>query len=305
MANSNLHYIRSSSFLIPVLFVALSLGQVPLLEKAERALLVLESRLSLSERHNDQRIVLVDVDEKSIQALGSWPWPRQLLAEMVDLLNREGATLISLDLPLVEKESNARLAEIAGIREKFEASALTKGDTAPEWIQDYLLSLEQSADGDQKLEEAIRHHGNVVLPVMTDLEQGQRKTAMDHRELLSRNFLTEKNVSPELKKELSAKELFFPFTEIAEQASGLGYAARDPEENMEGLSHRLFLCYDRVSRPLANPQSRHCPSGSAAQTSDRGERTNQFENLRDPFSRWRNPDKIPQRYALVPKILCC
>jgi hypothetical protein len=264
MAHSNLHYIRSSSFLIPLLFVALSLGQVPLLEKAERALFILESRLSLSERHNDQQIVLVDVDEISIQALGSWPWPRQLLAEIVDLLYRGGAKLISLDLPLVEKESNARLAEIAGIREKLEASALTKRDTDPEWIQDYVLSLEQSADGDQKLAEAIRHHGNVVLPVMTDLEQGQRKTAMDHRALLSRNLLTEKTFPPELKKELSTKELFFPFTEIAEQASGLGYAAWDPEENMEGLSHRLFLCYGSLVLP--NPQSRHCPFGSAAQT---------------------------------------
>lgn len=244
IAHSNLHYIRLLSFLIPLLFVALSLDQVPLLEKAERALFILESRLSLSERHNDQEIVLVDVDERSIQVLGSWPWPRQLLAEMVELLNRGGAKLISLDLPLVEKEPNARLAEVAGIREKFEASALTKGDTTPEWIQDYLLRLEQSADGDQKLAEAIRHHGNVILPVMTDLEQGQRKTAMDHRALLSRNLLTEKNVPPELKKELSAKELFFPFTEIAEEASGLGYAAWDPEENMEGLSHRLFLRYD-------------------------------------------------------------
>jgi eukaryotic-like serine/threonine-protein kinase len=244
MAHSKLHYIRLSSFLIPLLFVALSLGQVPILEKAERALFILESRLSLSERQNDQRIVLVDVDERSIQILGSWPWPHQVLAEMVELLNRGGAKLISLDLPLVEKEPNTRLAEVAGIREKFEASALTKGDTTPESIQDDLLRLEQSADGDQKLAEAIRHHGNVILPVMTRLEQGQRKTAIDHRALLSRNLLTEKNVSPELKKKLSAKELFFPFTEIAEEASGLGYAAWDPEENMEGLSHRLFLCYD-------------------------------------------------------------
>jgi serine/threonine-protein kinase len=249
MAHNRLHYIRVSSFIIPLLFVALSLYKVSLFEKAERALFILESRLSLSERKNDQRIILVDIDEKSIQALGSWPWPHHLLAKVVDLLNSGGAKLISLHIPLVEKELNARLEEVAGIRKKLEAHALERKDsatewTATEWIQDDLLRLEESADGDQKLAEAIRNHGNVILPVTTHLEQGQRKTAIDHRTLISRNLLSEKNVSSKLKRKLSVTELFFPFAEIAEAASGLGYLAWNPEENMKGLSHRLFLCYD-------------------------------------------------------------
>ncbi len=244
MDHSNLHYIRLSSFVIPLLFIVLSFGKVSVLERAEAALFLFESRLSHSERKNDQRIVLVEVDERSIQSLGSWPWPRHLLADVVDLLNSGGAKLISLNIPLMETEPDARLQELVGFREKLEAQSRTWKDEAATWIQDYILSLEESAKGDQKLAEAIRHHGNVILPVMTHLEEGQRRTTIDHHAFLSRNLLSERKVSASLKRELSSPELFFPFTEFAEAAAGLGYTARAPKENMAGLAHQLFLCYE-------------------------------------------------------------
>jgi adenylate cyclase len=45
----------------------------------------------------DLPVVIVDIDEKSLRELGQWPWPRTILAQMVDRLNAAGAAVIAFD----------------------------------------------------------------------------------------------------------------------------------------------------------------------------------------------------------------
>jgi adenylate cyclase len=46
----------------------------------------------------DDRIVIVDADQRSIDALGQWPWSRDKIAKIIDNLNEAGAQVIMLDL---------------------------------------------------------------------------------------------------------------------------------------------------------------------------------------------------------------
>lgn len=46
----------------------------------------------------ESRIILVDIDEASLQQLGPWPWPRQRMAELSDKLAAEGTGLQVLDI---------------------------------------------------------------------------------------------------------------------------------------------------------------------------------------------------------------
>ena len=48
----------------------------------------------------ESRIILVDIDEASLQQLGPWPWPRQRLSELSDKLSTEGAGLQVFDIIL-------------------------------------------------------------------------------------------------------------------------------------------------------------------------------------------------------------
>jgi CHASE2 domain-containing sensor protein len=241
---------RSSSsilitcFVVVFVFAGLSFYEFRPLERVEKAVYILGSRLSLKGGRSDQKIMLVEIDERSINILGSWPWPRHLLAEMVDLLRSGGAALISLNVPLMDRQVDRSVEGLKRFRQKLEAHALSMKDPGAEWIPEDLARLEESADDDQQLVNAIRQQGSVILPVMSRLEMGQRGFHTDHDSILSRDFLAERNISPELKKAISVDQLFLPFPEMAQAASGLGYVNSNPREGADGVSYRLVFSYN-------------------------------------------------------------
>jgi len=49
-------------------------------------------------------VVLAVVDEKSLDALGRWPWSRARIAELVDALSADGARVIAFDIGFLERE---------------------------------------------------------------------------------------------------------------------------------------------------------------------------------------------------------
>jgi adenylate cyclase len=55
----------------------------------------------------DPPVVIVDIDEKSLHELGQWPWPRTVLAQLVNRLNGAGAAVIAFDVLLSEPDRTA------------------------------------------------------------------------------------------------------------------------------------------------------------------------------------------------------
>ena len=49
-------------------------------------------------------VVIADIDEESLKTYGQWPWPRTLLAELVDKLTRLGAAAIGFDVIFPEPD---------------------------------------------------------------------------------------------------------------------------------------------------------------------------------------------------------
>jgi len=65
----------------------------------------------------DKRIVIVDVDEKSLAALGQWPWSRYKIAKILDNLTAAGVGIIGLDMVFAEYDNSSpsRIAKEAHI----------------------------------------------------------------------------------------------------------------------------------------------------------------------------------------------
>ena len=57
-------------------------------------------------RDVSDRVVIAAIDERSIDALGRWPWPRSDMAALVDSLKDLGARVIAFDIVFAEPERN-------------------------------------------------------------------------------------------------------------------------------------------------------------------------------------------------------
>lgn len=60
-----------------------------------------------------KQIVIVDIDEKSLDALGQWPWSRDIMANLIEKCSINGAGIIGLDIVFAEfdRTSPSVLAE--------------------------------------------------------------------------------------------------------------------------------------------------------------------------------------------------
>ena len=47
---------------------------------------------------------IVDIDEKSLEALGQWPWPRTVIAELLVKLQKAGAAAVAFDILFAEPD---------------------------------------------------------------------------------------------------------------------------------------------------------------------------------------------------------
>jgi adenylate cyclase len=93
--------------LIPTLAVAaLSLYRPALFSSLESRVYDTIVRAS-APRPPSGRIVIVDVDERSLAAVGQWPWRRDLVATLIDRLRALGASTIALDIMFAEPDRDA------------------------------------------------------------------------------------------------------------------------------------------------------------------------------------------------------
>jgi adenylate cyclase len=61
----------------------------------------------------DKRIVILDIDEKSLQEQGHWPWPRNKLAHLVDLLfDQYKIDVLGFDMLFAERDESSGLRSL-------------------------------------------------------------------------------------------------------------------------------------------------------------------------------------------------
>ena len=89
--------------LVIVCIFGLYLAQPGLLKQMERGIYDLLLRTRAGGEPSPVP-VLVDIDEKSLAALGQWPWPRYQLARLIEELTLDGAAAIGLDMLLAEPD---------------------------------------------------------------------------------------------------------------------------------------------------------------------------------------------------------
>jgi adenylate cyclase len=110
--------------------------------------------------HADPRIIIVDIDQRSQEVLGRWPFSRTHFAHMLDALREDGAKVAAFDITFSKPDETA--APIRELRQTVIAQQKAGGQTDPRVVAD-LDRLTKEYDGDQQFARAIERFGNVVL----------------------------------------------------------------------------------------------------------------------------------------------
>ncbi len=244
MVNRSLSLNSILAGLIALAFVGFAYYSPPFLEKVERASYDAMTRLALPETPIDQRILLIEIDQKSLEKFGSWPWPRDLIARMVHLVKGSGAKVVGLNVFLLDEDRTAALREIRTLKERLSAHAFSRGDDElADWVQENLQEREEKANHDLALLEAVKEAGNVILPAMTRLPAGRVKGKWSQETLLSRDCLSEKDPLSSSRERRTGQELNLPFQGLAEAAMGFGHDDFLTGELAEGIASPLYINY--------------------------------------------------------------
>jgi len=73
------------------------------------------------------RVVVVDVDERSLSAIGQWPWRRDLIGDLIDRLREMGAATIALDMVFAEADRYGEPVASKHTSDEALAATLRKG----------------------------------------------------------------------------------------------------------------------------------------------------------------------------------
>ena len=154
----------------------------------------------------DPRIIIVDIDQHSQEALGHWPFPRIYFAHLLDALREDGARVVAFDITFSQPEDpTLPLKDLSASLDQQQK----KGQGASPSVRLEIEREERKYNYDQQFADAIQRFGSVVLGnyflyTKADL-QGVSNEALDRYANLM---------------------AFFPFPQVRPEASAGGEAGR-------------------------------------------------------------------------------
>ncbi|HEX6590821.1 MAG TPA: adenylate/guanylate cyclase domain-containing protein [Moraxellaceae bacterium] len=185
----------------------------------------------------DERVVVADIDEKSLKALGRWPWNRDVVARMVDTLVHDyQVRVVGFDVVFAEAEKNSGLALMNEL-----AHGPLQGDAA---FQREFQQRSGDLDHDGRLAASLKDR-NVVLGMVFNQQPGETVNAPP------RPFAT---LTPEGAAALP--DLFHPESYTANldtltQSARISGFFDNPHLDADGIFRRvpLFQLYDNKLYP--------------------------------------------------------
>ena len=94
---------------IVLLFMGISYKGLPFFISIDKSFYDIAVRFSPDKHPGSSNIVLIDIDDHSIAELGPWPWPRNQIANMINILKENGIKLIGLNILYPNKENKEAL----------------------------------------------------------------------------------------------------------------------------------------------------------------------------------------------------
>lgn len=135
----------------------------------------------------DPRIIIVDIDQRSQEELGRWPFPRIHFAHLMDALRNDGAKVVAFDMTFSKPDQT--VLPLQDLSADLAAQAKS-GLTVNPAVRSAIERREKQYDYDQQFAESLKQFGHVVLGnyflyTTADLEGVSNQTLDNYANLLA------------------------------------------------------------------------------------------------------------------------
>ncbi len=192
--------------------------------------IIYDARLRLTMPHTpDDRIVIVDVNEKSLAEEGRWPWRRDHLAVMVDkLFDRYGAAVAGFDVVFAEKDESSGLTVLQDLSQK-------QFRDDPQF-QNALAQVQPQLEYDKIFAVSLKKHPVLLGYYFTNEEVAGKYVAVNALPppVLPAGTFTGKDISFDTRYGYAAN-----LPELQQAAAGAGHF--NPLTDFDGVSRRVEM----------------------------------------------------------------
>jgi eukaryotic-like serine/threonine-protein kinase len=203
--------------LVAAIFVVAYVIGFPPLQRMEQG--AYDIGVSASIKPASNNIVILNIDDASIDRIGRWPWSRSIIADMINKLSSAGASQIGLDIFFTERQSDDNTSQMIAFL-KQQAKILK--DQGRDREAASTLEKAQNLDLDARLVKSVHNAGNVVMPLLFNFGENGNVSSTIPPALLKRISTSNVGGNPELQP-LKASGIRLPFSELAMAAAGLGH----------------------------------------------------------------------------------
>ncbi|MEY3863109.1 MAG: hypothetical protein RIR60_1475 [Pseudomonadota bacterium] len=234
--------------LIGLLIVSLMLlhvsGALPLSPVTKLELMSYDTRLKMSMPNSlDERIVIVDIDEKSLKQQGQWPWSRNKLAHLVDrLFDDYQVRVLGVDAVFAEPDLSSGLNGMLAIQSEHFSQ--------DQGLRAAIEKLSQSLDYDQLFANSLKNRKVVLAYVF--LQEGEAKVGALPAPVMPAAYFKAQPVSL-----MQASGYTGNLANLQAQAYAAGHFNASPDQ--DGISRRLPMLvqyHDQVYEAFASAVAR-------------------------------------------------
>ncbi|MBI3399725.1 MAG: adenylate/guanylate cyclase domain-containing protein [Deltaproteobacteria bacterium] len=189
-----------------------------------------------------KEVVIATIDEKSLDELGRWPWPRTTIARLIDALTSYGARVIAFDIVFSEPDEHSELKALLSLKERYKAGM-------PSGFAEYINKAKTELDSDIQLGKSVDKSGRVVLGYFFHFDKGE--APREGREL-SHNYQKVKVLKQGGENMITASAIESNIEVIAKSARGFGYYNIIPDSDGSVRWNPLVIKYkDKYYAPLS------------------------------------------------------
>ena len=187
-------------------------------------------------------VIIIEIDNKSIDKYGSLPWPRDRIGDAIKKLSSHGASIIGIDLPLSGKTQSHALKEIdsliADLRKKMK-SEKKRARVKSQSLINKLKKTKEKINLDKMLAQSVASASNVVLPMHFSFKESAPNKNVITFDTIMQNLYS----GGMARHPFEADKVKGPITIVAKKSIAIGHGNRIADSEGKIRKEQLLIKY--------------------------------------------------------------